>query len=261
VRTVQERFEAKVDRDGAHHVWLGTCDSDGTPQIRVDRRLTTARRVAWELARGPLAPKVTVAACEADPRCVRVEHLRLGRRRRRAPQAPAGPTRRRQPKGTGSIREIDAGVWELAVTAADGTGRRYRRIHGSRDDASAALAAFAVEHGGQAVTLGALIGAYLAHLQTAGRSAQTLRRYQQLWRQWLTPYLGQLQPDALTRVQIERALEHMEAAGQSPSSVHQAAVVLSGALAWAHDHGQVRRNHALGLRLPDGTKLAPPRHR
>ena len=261
MRTIEERFEANVDRRGAHHLWRGTCDSDGTPQIRVDGRLTTARRVAWELARGPLPPKVTVAACEADPRCVLVDHLGLGRRRRRAPPPPAAPPPRRQPRGTGSIREVDAGVWELAVTAADGSGRRYRRVHGSRDDASAALAAFIVEHGGQAPTIDALVGGYLTHLRTAGRSTQTLRRYQQLWRHWLAPDLGHLQLAALTRTRIERTLRHMAAAAESPSSVHQAAVILSGSLAWAHDHGHVRRNPALGLRLPDGARLAPPRHR
>jgi len=256
LRTVEERFEANVDRRGTHHLW------HGTPQIRVDGRLTTARRVAWELSRGPLPPNMTVAACEADPRCVRIEHLGLGRRRRPAPPPSAGPTRRRQPKGTGSIREVDAGVWELAVTAADGTGRRYRRIHGSHDDGAAALAEFVVEHGGQAATLDALIGAYLAHLQTAGRSPTTLRRYQQLWRQWLAPDLGHLEPASLIRAaQIERTLRYMAGAGQSPSSVHQGAVILSGSLAWAHDHGQVRRNPALGLQLPDGTRLALPRHR
>jgi len=94
-----------------------------------------------------------------------------------------------------------------------------------------------------------------------GRGAHTLRRYQQLWRQWLAPDLGQLQPAALTRARIERTLRHMAGAGQSPSSVHQAAVVLSGSLAWAHDHGQVSRNPTLGLQLPDGSRLAPPRHR
>jgi len=261
VRTVEERFQANVDRDRAHHLWLGACDGDGTPQVRVDGHLTTARRIAWLLARGPLPPKVTVAACEADRRCVRLEHLGLGRRRRHAPSQPKpGPTRRRQPKGTGSAREVGAGVWELAVTPANGFGRRYRRIRGSRDDASAALATFTVEHGGHPATLDALIGAYLAHLRTAGHSAQTLRRYQQLWRQWLAPDLGQLQPAALTGARIERTLRQMASAGQSPSSVHQAAVVLSGTLAWAHDHGQVPRNPALGLRLPHGTQLAPPRH-
>jgi hypothetical protein len=261
VHSVEERFEANVDRRGDHHLWLGACDDDGTPQIRVDGRLTTARRLAWELARGPLPPKVTVAACEADPGCVRLEHLGLGRRRRRAPSpAPAQPLRRR-PKGGGTVREVGDGVWELAITAASGSGRRYRRIRGTREDATAALAAFAVELGRPAATVDELVSGYLAHLQSASRSPATLRRYRQLWHQWLAADLGSLEPASLTRTRLERTLRHMAAAGQSPSSIHQAAVVLSGCLAWARDCGQLRRNPALNLQLPDGTRLAPPRHR
>lgn len=260
MRSVEERFEANVDRRGEHELWLGTCDTDGTPQIRVDGRLTTARRVAWELARGPLPPKVTVAACETDPRCVRVEHLSLGRRRRRTPLPASGPPPRRHPKGGGTVREVNDGVWELAITAVNGSGRRYRRIHGTREDATAALGAFAVELGRPAATVDELIRGYLAHLQSARRSPATLRRYRQLWRQWLAADLGQLEPASLTRTRLERTLRHMAVAGQSSSSVHQAAVVLSGCLSWANEQGQLRRNPALNLWFPDGTRLAPPRH-
>lgn len=261
MRSIEERFEANVDRRSDHHLWLGACDGDGTPQVRIGGRLTTARRVAWELARGPLPPKVTVAACEAEPSCVRPEHLSLGRRRRRPSLPAADPPPQRRPKGGGTVRELSDGLWELAVTAANGSGRRYRRIHGTREDAIAALAAFAVELGRPAATVGALVDGYLAHLQSAGRSAATLRRYRQLWRQWLAADLGALEPASLTRTRIERTLRHMAAAGQSSSSVHQAAVVLSGCFAWAHDDGQLRRNAALGLTLPDGNQLGPPRHR
>ena len=261
MRSVEERFEANVDRRGDHHLWLGSCDGDGTPQIRVDGRLTTARRLAWELARGLLPAKVTVAACEAEPSCVRLEHLGLGRRRRRSPPPAAAEPPRRQPKGGGTVREVGDGVWELAITTANGSGRRYRRIHGNREDATAALAAFAVELGEAAATVDALVNGYLAHLQSAGRRPTTLRRYRQLWHQWLAADLGPLEPTSLTRARLERALRHMAAAGQSPSSIHQAAVILSGCLAWAHNHGQLRRNPALAIRLPHGTPLAPPRHR
>jgi hypothetical protein len=53
----------------------------------------------------------------------------------------------------------------------------------------------------------------------------------------------------------------MAAGGQSPSSVHQAAVVVSASLAWAHTQDHLRRNPSLALRLPDQTQLAPPRRR
>jgi hypothetical protein len=261
VRSVEERFEAKVDRRGDHHRWLATTGHDGTPQMKVNGRLTTARRVAWELAGRPLPPRVTISACEQDPTCVRIEHLGLGRRRRPGPLATVGPARQRSPKGTGTLRQIRAGVWELAVTATDGSGRRYRRIEGNREHAATALASFAVEAGGRAATVEALAGAYFAHLRTAGRSPQTMRRYHQLWRDWLALDLAHLQPGALTRTSIERTLRHMAASGQSPSSVHQAAVIISGCLTWARSQGQLRRNPSLALHLPDGTQLAPPRRR
>jgi len=261
MRSLEDRFEANVDRRGVHHRWLGSCDSDGTPQIRVNGRLTTGRRVAWELTHGPLPPKVTVAACQDDPTCVRVDHLGLGRRPRRAAPPPIASASRRPSSRAVSIREVGAGVWELAVTSADGSGRRYRRIHANRDDATTALATFAVERGAPAATLDALVGGYLAHLQTAARRPNTLRRYHQLWRQWLAPDLGHLEPASLTRTTIERALRRMAAAGQSPSSIHQAAIILTGAFAWTHDNKQLLRNPTLNLRLPDHTRLGAPRHR
>ena len=73
--TLSQRFEALVDSTGFHHHWIGATDKSGVPQMRVDGRLTTARRVAWELHHGPLPLRTRVVACPDDPRCVRVEHL------------------------------------------------------------------------------------------------------------------------------------------------------------------------------------------
>jgi hypothetical protein len=261
MRSIEERFEAKADRHGDHHLWLGATDTDGTPQMKINGRLTTARRVAWQLAARELPPGATVAACEQEPTCVRIEHLSLGRRRRPAPLAAVAAPRRRARKGSGSLREIRPGVWELAVTASDGSDRRYRHISGDRNQATVALAWFAVEHGALAETIDVLMHAYLARLENDGRRPDTLRRYRQLWRDWLAPRLGAAPPTALTRTQLERVLRHMTASGQSPSSVHQAAVVLSGCLSWAHEKGQLRRNPALELLLPDGAHLARPRRR
>ena len=77
ISTIDDRFEANVDRRGDHHLWLGYIAPDGTPQVRVDGRLTTARRVARQLARGALPEHATVAACPESAACVRVEHLTL----------------------------------------------------------------------------------------------------------------------------------------------------------------------------------------
>ena len=54
--SLAERFERMVDRAGDHHLWVGFVAGDGTPQMRVGTTLTTARRVAWELAFGPTRP-------------------------------------------------------------------------------------------------------------------------------------------------------------------------------------------------------------
>lgn len=90
----------------------------------------------------------------------------------------------------------------------------------------------------------------------------TLRRYRQLGRRWLfSPTLGTSPPDELTRRRLQESLAAMAEARQSPSSIHQAAVLLSGCLAWAQRQGHLGANPALGLRLPDGTRLAPPRRR
>jgi hypothetical protein len=93
------------------------------------------------------------------------------------------------------------------------------------------------------------------------RSAATLRRYRQLWRQWLSPTLGSMPPDEITRRSLHDSLAAMVTAGQSPSSIHQAAVLLSGCFAWARHHGILGANPVLSLRLPGGTRLAAPRQR
>jgi hypothetical protein len=215
--------------------------------------------VVWEQTNGPLNSGVTVAACPVDPRCVRLDHLSLGRKQR-TPSVPEEPAGRRQARrGSGSMRQLRPGVWELAVSA--GGTRHYRTIRGTEHDAAFALAGFAADITGGSDTVEALVAVYIAHLETQGRSAATLHRYRQLWRQWLSPTLGARPTDGLTRYELEQTLTAMATAGQSHSSIHQAAVLLSGALAWGKRHEYLDHNPAPGLRLPNGTSLGPPRHR
>lgn len=87
-----ERFEALVARRGAHHRWTGSPDPrTGTGQFRIDGKLRTAQRAAWELQVGPIPAGVRVRACPEDPRCVRVEHLSLEASRRKIAPTPASP--------------------------------------------------------------------------------------------------------------------------------------------------------------------------
>ena len=257
--TLADRLAAKIDTTTNHHLWLGATGSDGTPQIRVNGTLTTARRVAWELAHGPLPHNQTVAACPDHPRCIRLDHLRIGRTHRTPVRDPQPLPRQRARRGGGSMRELRPDVWELSISS--GGTRRYRTLHGTRTDAAAALARFAAKATGQTDTLDALVAAYLAHLENEQRSPATLRRYRQLWRHWLAHDLALTVPRDLSLIQLERPLATMAKAGQSSSSIHQAAVLLSSCLAWAQRQGHLPTNPALGLHLPDGTVLAPPRRR
>jgi hypothetical protein len=75
VPSLNDRFEAKVDRSGDHHFWLGAKRLDGAGKLTVDGKAITAQRVAWELANGPLSPGAAVNACREVKACVRVEHL------------------------------------------------------------------------------------------------------------------------------------------------------------------------------------------
>jgi hypothetical protein len=68
--SLRNRFEAKVDRSSEHYVWTGSRTSDGAGKLKVDGRTISARRVAWELARGALAAGVVVKACPDDQACV-----------------------------------------------------------------------------------------------------------------------------------------------------------------------------------------------
>jgi hypothetical protein len=53
VATLEQRFEAKVDRSGEHHLWTGSKVASGIGKLKVHGRSVTAQRVAWELAHGP----------------------------------------------------------------------------------------------------------------------------------------------------------------------------------------------------------------
>ena len=243
--TVQERFEAKVDRSGEHHLWTGSTDAGGVPQIRVDGRLTTARRVAWELTKGPLHPRQRVAACPADPGCVRIEHLQLSGRPASVISSDSVPnpiaTRSRRTRGTGSLVEQSPGVWRIASTGLH--GRRVQIVHGSRGIADASLAVLMVQTAAPSLTMSTLITGYLIHLRVSGYADGTIRRYEQLWRTWLAPQLAGRTVQNIDRAIVSERLHAMTCAGQSDQSLRQASSLVRGALDWAASHDETVANH------------------
>jgi hypothetical protein len=158
------------------------------------------------------------------------------------------------------MREVRPGVWQLAVTT-EPRRRVFHSVHGDRNAARRELTRLAARHRTGPRTVDALVAIHLDHLEKAGRSPLTLRRYEQLWRTWLAPSLGPTHPDNLRPADIEAALRAMDSAGQSQRSIHQAAVVLNNALAWACDQRAVAANPVTGCELPNGTNITAARHR
>lgn len=123
--SLDDRFEAKVDRSGPHHLWLGSRKADGTGKLKVDGTTVTAIRIAWQLANGPLPAGAAVRCCSERKDCVRIEHLSLvlpRTERRRA-------TRQRSARGAGTKTQVGPGVWKLTVSAGRYEDGRPRRVH------------------------------------------------------------------------------------------------------------------------------------
>lgn len=245
-RSLSERFDRQVDRSGHHHHWLGSINSDrGTGQLRVEGKLTTAQRVAWELEHGATAPGGRVLPCPDEPTCVRVEHLSIASSGGRSSRRFAA--RARATRGTGSKREVRPGVWELTVTAGrdsdDQLRRVFRTVRGSQADATRALSLLVAEVGdGRALppratrgrTLDELITGYLEHLlDHKGSKHSTLVRYRGLAKKWISPALGGRRADGVLPQDIEAVLGTMRRAGRSQSSIHQTFTLLNGTYRWA----------------------------
>lgn len=258
------RFEAKVDRSGEHHLWLGAHKPNGTGQLRVDGKLFRAPHVAWVLAYGTVPAGSQVIGCRDEPGCVRIDHLSL-RKSRGAARATS-----RASAGAGSKREVRPGVWKLTVVVGrDEHGRpqrAFRTIHGSTREATKALAAFVTEIGtGDSIprrehrrqTVAEIVEGYLRFLEDdKGRKHSTLVRYRTLWITWLSPTLAGRRAEGLPPEHLERALGIMRRSGQSASSIHQAFTVLNGALKWAKRNRRISRNPMLYVEKPQSVKAA-----
>ena len=102
--TLADRFEAKVDRSGEHHRWTGRtwCKADGSGLIKANGKPTTVRRVAWELAHGPLPPVGRVSGSgRATPLVCGWTISRL-----KGGEAPATPPLASETSGTGLRHEV-----------------------------------------------------------------------------------------------------------------------------------------------------------
>ncbi|MDQ3979957.1 MAG: tyrosine-type recombinase/integrase [Actinomycetota bacterium] len=258
-----DRVEAKIDRSGEHHRWLGATDPRGVPVIKVEGRVTTVRRVIAELAGGGALPSgAKVGACPDDPLCVRTDHLQMN-------GVPVAPKPDRARKGSGSLSEIRPGVFKLSVVAgrhSDGTVRRsFRTFHGTRSEAARALAAFVAEVGdgsalpppaSKVMTLDELLRAYIDSCREDSDDnpkaweASTLYRYDGIRRNWITPVIGDVKLANVSEEHIDRCFAKMRRLGASRSHMNQTRSLLSGAFKWARRRKLVGRNPLAGYELP-----------
>lgn len=251
--TLAERFAAKVDRSGEHHVWTGSKKTDGSGKMKVEGRTVLARRVAWELAHGPLPPEAEVRSCPADKACVRVDHLSApadscsAHLRAEGAAGAAAPEprrqRRRSPKGSGSLRQVGANTWDFRVIVRGNPVYRTIRATDATDatDAEKQRAAVVAEHAdawalaadAKDLTVHDLVVGSLEAKAAKGRAHSTLTRYRDVHDNWVHDAVCATRARRLRPEQVDAVFAAMRTANQQRSSMNHAKVVLNGAYKWA----------------------------
>ncbi len=263
---LRERFEAKVDRSGAHHVWLGAKLRNGAGQLKVSGRVVAACRVAWELEHGEVPDGGRVRGCPDEPACVRPEHLTL--------EGLASGSRTRAPRGGGSRREIRPGVWKLTVNLGRYDDGRIRRAHRTveargADRANRALAEFVAElrsapppktQGERDICIDEAVSQFLDHLrEDKGRAFTTLRDYENVHKKWFSPAIGQRRVRDVDEDDIDRVFGAMRRAGLSTSRMNSARNLYGPFFRWARRRRIIQRNPMAEFEMPTSAYVAKER--
>lgn len=232
--SAEERFRAKVEFRDGHEVWIGACDARGVGMVRIDGKLRTVQRAAWEFAHETLPSEARVNCCAVERACVHIDHLSL------SPASAGRPVPKRRARSTSSVREVGRGVWEIAVT--DGTTpngrprRRFATIHGSRHIAEQSLTelvrATSREDLGD-LRVHELVGRYLEDHSGGQHVDAEVDPDQALLRDVIGPSLGGYLAGIITAVDIERALEQAVRGGMPPPDVRAALRLLRRSYQWA----------------------------
>ena len=265
VEDLATRFERLVDRTGEHHLWLGSVNPDrGTGRMKVDKVEMTAHRVAWELAHGALPPTKRVLACATTPVCVRVDHLRIEGATEVPPRHGA-----RARKGTGSMRLVRPGRWELRVTIGrwkNGRPRSLTRSVPAKSKAAAAdlLAEFVDEMSRSQLpesqdvrdtTLDEAVERFLEEYLGAekGRAEKTIADYRYLHQRWFSPAIGAQQVKRIDSATMDRLFGTMRQAGLSTSRLNQAKSLYVPFFRWAKRRGMTALNPMAEFQMPTST--------
>jgi integrase len=265
VEDLSTRFERQVDRTGEHHLWLGSINPDrGTGRIKVGKTTTTAHRVAWELAYGLLTPTERVATCPSNPACVRVEHLRI-----ESSESVVSSRSQRARKGSGSMRQVRPGRWELRVSIGrweDGRPRSFTRTIAARTKTAAAalLAEFVEEMGGVSLpksrdlrdlTVDEAMERFLTEYLAAekGRADKTIGDYRNLHQRWFSPTIGSKAVKRIDSATIDALFGTMRRAGLSASRLNQARSLYAPFFRWARRRGITTQSPMADFQLPTST--------
>ncbi|MGH9153978.1 MAG: site-specific integrase [Acidimicrobiales bacterium] len=274
-KSLHQRFDASVDRNGEHHLWTGAVRADsGTGRLKVDGKVRAAHQIAWELEYGTAGGN-RVLPCPDIAACVRIDHLRLVGEDGAAITAGQRARRSRAASGAGSMRRVAPGTWELAVSAGkydDGSLRReYRRVRAvDRADAQRQLAAFTQEVHGQPavvpraardVTLDEAVERYLTeHLaDEMGRERKTVEDYRRLHRKWFKPLLGATLLRDVDEAAIDDVFGRMRRAGLSKSRMNQARSLYVPFFRWARSRRFVSRNPMTEFQVPTSSQVSKER--
>ncbi|MFT7475778.1 MAG: integrase [Verrucomicrobiales bacterium] len=153
------------------------------------------------------------------------------------------------------MRQRSEGTWELTVSAGrDASTGSYRRVirtvHAStKRDAKAALSELEVEVrsgrvGPEDVTLAELLERWMEHLQSKGRSQNTLYGYRCYIDREILPTLGATRLSKLTTLNVDRFYDSLVDRGLAAGTVRQAHAILRASLNQAEKWGLVGRNVA-----------------
>jgi integrase len=204
---VAERFWSKVDRQHDCWVWTGAHHPKGYGLFKRDGKLELAQRVSWELVHGtapagPLRRRCDTAAC------VRPDHYDAPR------SSVAAKTRRRLPRGAGSIRQRSPGSYTVEIFGGRDPIDRRRRlrttftVRGSFEDAARAAEDYRAQarlgdriNEAAAGTFGALLNLWLEH---ARLEADTRRTYQGYIDNQIKPAIGAIPLRGLSTFDLDR---------------------------------------------------------